>query len=278
MISTYHLIIVTGCQRSGTTLLGQMLGAHPNAFLIDEPDGLYPWFDSFIENESFSSNQFGELIERANLKYSDRKAKFDQKNGVLKNISHLVLKAPNLAYYFDQIASLKTTSTIVFPVRDVRAVASSMAKLPHIDMVANQIKWLKRNLVMAERHQNDLEKLQDPNRSQHIKRAIVWRIKTGIFNDYQIKKLKPIVFRYEDLVSTPYEYCGTICHQTNLSDSSKMLQHENFYVGIGPGSTRRSRPIDTESLASWADHLSEQEQLEILEEAQSLMTELGYEF
>ena len=36
-----RITIVTGCQRSGTTLTGQILGAHPSAFLIDETDELY---------------------------------------------------------------------------------------------------------------------------------------------------------------------------------------------------------------------------------------------
>ena len=31
------LVFIVGCQRSGTTLTGQILGAHPNAILLDEP-------------------------------------------------------------------------------------------------------------------------------------------------------------------------------------------------------------------------------------------------
>lgn len=38
------IVVIAGCQRSGTTLVGQVLGAHPKAILIDETDGLYDWF------------------------------------------------------------------------------------------------------------------------------------------------------------------------------------------------------------------------------------------
>ena len=278
MIMTYHLIIVTGCQRSGTTLLGQMLGAHPNAFLIDEPDGLYEWFDHFIENESFSDEQFRELAMRANEKHRDKKAKFSLRNGALHGISHLVLKAPNLAYYFDHIAALKTSKTIAFPVRDARAVVSSMAKLPEIDMITNQINWLSKNNVLAKQHKDDLDMLREPSCSRHVKRAVIWRIKTGIFTRYVKKGLRPVVFRYEDLVSAPDTFCQKICHQASLHYDQNMLHHENFYVGVGPGSTRRTRSIDTNSLATWANHLTPQEQLEILAETKPLMAELCYDF
>lgn len=37
-----RVVAIVGCQRSGTTLTGQIVGAHPQAFLVDEFDGLYP--------------------------------------------------------------------------------------------------------------------------------------------------------------------------------------------------------------------------------------------
>ena len=38
-------ILIVGCQRSGTTLMAQIIGAHPSAVMIDEDDGLYRWTD-----------------------------------------------------------------------------------------------------------------------------------------------------------------------------------------------------------------------------------------
>jgi hypothetical protein len=41
-------ILVVGCQRSGTTLMAQIIGAHPLAVMIDENDGLYNWTDALF--------------------------------------------------------------------------------------------------------------------------------------------------------------------------------------------------------------------------------------
>ena len=41
-------ILVIGCQRSGTTLMAQIIGAHPLAVMIDESDGLYNWIDALF--------------------------------------------------------------------------------------------------------------------------------------------------------------------------------------------------------------------------------------
>lgn len=36
-VNDLHIVVIAGSQRSGTTLVGQILGSHPNALLIDEP-------------------------------------------------------------------------------------------------------------------------------------------------------------------------------------------------------------------------------------------------
>jgi len=43
-----NAILIVGCQRSGTTLMAQILGAHPLAVMIDEDDGLYHWTDALF--------------------------------------------------------------------------------------------------------------------------------------------------------------------------------------------------------------------------------------
>ena len=38
-VTELPILIIAGCQRSGTTLTGQILGAHSKTFLVDEFDG-----------------------------------------------------------------------------------------------------------------------------------------------------------------------------------------------------------------------------------------------
>ena len=73
-----QLIVVAGCQRSGTTLTGQILGAHSQTFLIDEPDGLYDWFDSWMDNADDQDALFIETILKASKKYNDNRQFFSK--------------------------------------------------------------------------------------------------------------------------------------------------------------------------------------------------------
>ena len=93
--------------------------AHLDSFLIDEPDGLYSWFDAWIERGSVMDASHGEVIRKSAQKYTDER-RFLQNSNQLGDIN-LILKAPNLTYRFNDIASLGLSTHIIFPVRDVRS-------------------------------------------------------------------------------------------------------------------------------------------------------------
>ena len=105
------LVIVTGCQRSGTTLLGQVLGAHPNAFLIDETDKFYEWFHACARGGSEVNSLWHPMIGRARKKYNGNSEKFHNKKSgkyykFRDSVTHLVLQAPNLVYSYDIIKNI----------------------------------------------------------------------------------------------------------------------------------------------------------------------------
>ena len=121
--------MIAGCQRSGTTLTGQIIGAHPKAMLIDEPDGLYNWFKNQDQMSGESGIMFQRLVEKADKKYRPRFKRLRKKDGKLKpEIDHLVLKAPNLTYNFVKLSRLKKDVSILYPIRDPRSVVASMAR------------------------------------------------------------------------------------------------------------------------------------------------------
>ena len=64
-----RLVVVVGCQRSGTTLTGQLLGEHSGAVLLDEPDGLYPWFHAMASRRAEADALAAAVLERALTKY-----------------------------------------------------------------------------------------------------------------------------------------------------------------------------------------------------------------
>ncbi len=278
MLSQFKKITaIVGCQRSGTTLTGQIIGTHPNAMLIDEPDGLYNWFKKQGKMSGESGKMFEQLIENADKKYRPRHKRLRKRDGKLKpEIKHLVLKAPNLTYDFTKLAQLDKDVSILYPIRDPRSVVASMSKLKQINMVANQIDWISANPKVQNLVAEDFEKLNNPDLPIHIRRAIIWKIKTGLFEQFKEKGLNPFVFKYEDFIASPEQMCRKMADHLNMDYHHNFTQHDAIYWGMGPGFTERARPIDTISVRQWKNRLSPKQAREVIETTGELAAQFGY--
>lgn len=181
------LIIVVGCQRCGTTLTGQILGAHENAVLIDEFEGLYPWFHSFADKQPDAEELTSEILSKSMLKYRVPDQRFRPQNGGIElapNVDTIVLKAPNLTYSFEKIGALRCSVRIIYPVRDPRAVVSSMQRLSSINFVENQLRLMKKNPLIIAQFQDEFEILEDTRQPYWKRAAIVWKIKSGLATQF----------------------------------------------------------------------------------------------
>lgn len=249
------LVVLVGCQRSGTTLCAQVAGAHPNAFLIDENDGLYRWFHGLFTHEKSTANATTQaLLTRADKKHApgltktqvDRAGKISLKD----SITHLVLKAPNLTYHYQALQHLGLPTTIVYPVRDVYPVIQSMARLSNIPFVKNQIKLLQHYPEIQTRFCHPFKTLTDEAAAPELRRAALWYIKTALVEQYRQTTLALHAFHYEDFVKDSVSHSRSIAALAALDHHDNMLNHHRCYVGEGPGGTDRTRPIDRQSLTS----------------------------
>lgn len=274
------LIVIVGCQRSGTTLCGQILGAHPNCILLDEPDGLYPWFDKTDDGKLDEGHALKKLLNRADQKY---KPEFKRKSGsgmeaVFKpSVHHLVLKAPNLTYAAEQLANLDLPVSVIYPVRDPRAVVASMQGLDFIvEMDRRQVDWAQRFPKIAKANETLLHRMESET-EQHVRLALVWRLKTGLSDSFHTAGLNPMVVRYEDFVAEPETYRKSMLEHCGLSFQSSDLTHAEVFQGRGPGLTERGRPVDAVSLHKWKDRLSPAQASDIMHEAGSLGEKYKYQ-
>ena len=64
-------IIILGCQRSGTTLTGNVIGGHPDTFLIDENEGVYDWFNAIAKGKDGDQEVLDSIVQKAAGKYLD---------------------------------------------------------------------------------------------------------------------------------------------------------------------------------------------------------------
>lgn len=273
-IQNIKLIMIMGCQRSGTTLTGQMIGAHRQCFMIDEPDGIYRFMDQYLGSAQTDNIELSSFITASASKYLDERSKITEIDEVIPY--SIVAKVPNQTYNFEALAKLPTTPKIIYPVRDVRSVVASMLKLKKIPMIDNQLRRILNNSTVSKKFSNELQILSNNDTAIHVKAALIWKIKTSLFQYFELLGLNPLVFRYEDLATNPEKWSSKIASHCELPFDLNLLQHHELLVGVGPGNTERQRAIDVESLEKWRESLTEEQAEEVLEVGKELMWELGY--
>ena len=266
-----RVIAIVGCQRSGTTLTGQIIGALPQAFLVDEPDGLYPWFHAETRGRDEAASLGGAMIESAKAKYRSGEEGRD-----CGGVTVLVLKAPNLTYDVDQLARLPAPVSIVYPVRDPRAVVASMGRLGHIDFIGNQLRLLNDRPGMRERFAAECRLIENETQPRWIRQAAIWDVKSSMGPDYRQAGFPVTQFKYEDLVREPDRLISTILKGCHLSESDEARCSHDAYVGHGPGGTDRTRSIDAESLCNWETWLDERQQADVIPIAGASARNFGY--
>ena len=268
-----RIIAVVGCQRSGTTVTGQILGAHPSAILVDEEDGLYDWFRATAAGEP-AAKLAKAMIARAAAKYRDRSTRFDLRNEVAPHIECLVFKAPNLTYCDEELTRIGLDVSVVYLVRDPRAVAASMARLINIDFVGNQCRLIESYERVHAEYSDELEFLKDESASIWSRRGVLWRTKSGRAQRFHERGLPLFQLRYEDLVRDPGSVIRDLTAQCGLAPAE--LSPETHYVGTGPGGTDRTRKVDAQSLEGWRTELSAAAERDVMAAAGELANTFGY--
>ena len=273
-----RLVVVVGCQRSGTTLTGQLLGADSSALLIDEFDGLYPWFHAVIDDADDKGVKGARMLAQAAAKYRTEDERFCRIGGNLRLASHvkvLVLKAPNLTFDQAEIARAPLPVTIVYPVRDPRAVVASMAMLSDIDFIGNQLRLIAERPVVTARHGAEVVRLGDDRIPLWIRQTILWKMKSDQREYFDREGLYVHWFRYEDLIGGPSDVLAPVLEMCGL-DPHGASRAYCIYVGYGPGHTDRTRPVDATSIAKWREVLTPAQQADIMRAAEPLAGRIGY--
>lgn len=275
-----RVIAVVGCQRSGTTLTGQVLGALPEALLIDEFDGLYPWFHAFVSEGRDEGGLFDRVLVQAAEKYrSDdkRSCMVDDRLGLSPSVKVLVLKAPNLTFDEEKLARFPLPVTVVYPVRDPRAVVASMDRLSQIDFLGNQAKLMAERPLLVARHAAEHRRIVGGDEPAWSRRAVLWRLKSGRAPDFRRAGLPVHSLRYEDLVSRPEAVIPSLLKACGFGAWEHPTPAHEVYRGLGPGATDRTRSVDTSSMEAWRSALSPTQQADVMAAAQPLAGVLGYE-
>lgn len=269
------VVIIAGCQRSGTTLTGQIIGAHPQGFLIDESDKLYQWTDAWLSAAKNQTDLLNHCIKAAAEKYSDVRSNFS----TVADTSNLflILKAPNLSFYADQIAPLQDDISVIYPIRDVRAVVASMLSLKHSKMIENQTRYFLENKYVCDNFVDELALLTDKKTAKHIKAALIWKVKSLLFVPFQNLRLNPLLIKYEDIITQTHSATLKIAEHCQIKYEKSLNAHHQVMTGNAPGKTLRNRKIDINSLQKWENQLEANQVSDIWDVAGETMQSFNYQ-
>lgn len=270
-----RMVVVAGCQRSGTSLTGHLLGAHPAALLIDETDGIYEWADAWMSGRLAEQSALHlQCLQRAAQKYRDPAQRLGADGRPTASITHLILKAPNLSFAAARLAGLAQRPQVVFPVRDPRAVVASLQALDSVPILDNQLARIKTH-ADAESWCADFPEFGDEAAPMILRWAALWAIKSRLYREFERRELDPLVFRFEDLLSNPRAMQRRLWRYTGLP-AAAVEPLERVYAGRGVGGFEREQDIDPQRARAWRGRLAEDERRSIRRRLQPLMSQLDY--
>lgn len=252
--------IIVGSQRSGTTLIGQIIGAHSHALVIDEEDGLYNWTDALLMNRPCTANLFNSVAHNAYRKYSTSDK---TSTSHFSQASHIILKAPNLTYSWDEIAQAIPQAKIIYAYRSIFAVVASINELSSVPIVRNQINRIMNCAFCMEKFHDEIQLLKNPATSQHIKMALIALIKMSFAEKFRDAGLAVHAIQYEHLIENPENIVRCLLNRIGLRYEKRCIKFESQYQGLGPGLTDRTRSIDSKSAYAWQHKLTCDEQHDI---------------
>lgn len=272
-----RLVCILGCQRSGTTLTAQILGAHDRAVLIDEDDGLYRWLGGpgaiGLKMDRARETMIADCAARKYRAPQDRFVRVGARHAFGHSVDALILKAPNLTFNWRAFADAMEQAVFIAPIRDPRAVAASMLALKGVPMIENQVAFILKAPPQS-CAQGVHGRLADADVPAHVKAALIWRVKNELCEAADGAPA-PVRVRYEDLTDDPGSVSAMLAAAAGL-DLSGLKAHPAVMTGRAPGQTDRTRAVDQRSRQSWKERLSPVEAAEILEAAGPLALRYGY--
>ncbi len=274
-METLNPIFLVGCPRSGTTLLQQMLDAHPDIAIAPETH--------FIRNFWLKREEYGDLVADTNYQillraianipefsemeldwqtFYDAAQKLDRSYAALLNLlldqfrqrrnTEIVgEKTPNHLLYMQTLQTFFPQARFIHIVRDPRAVVNSWKTVP----------WSTGSIAGD---------------------ADVWRRYMATARQAPPDNGAIFTLHYEQLISTSEACLKKLCRFLDLSFDASMLDyytHQSKRVNVNrePWKGNAVKPVNNKSLSRWQTELSTTEIATIEAVAGSEMCQLGYE-
>jgi len=266
-----HAIFIIGCDRSGTTFLGSLIGTHSKCIVTPESQFKADCYSdkektSFDPEKSFKEIQNTRRFKNWDTDISFTKSEFDQVENYSELLLYIVKKynikksykktariwvdhTPQNTEDLDLLKSLYPNAKFIHIVRDGRAVAAS-----------------HQNLTWGPKGMKNM--------------AIYWLKKLALGFAYEVKYPKDVLsIRYEDLLNDTETTVKQITDFVDIKYEKNMLEANGLIV---PEYTKHQHGLvgkkaNKERINAWEKTLSKRE-IELFEhETKNMLDLLGYD-
>jgi hypothetical protein len=237
-------IVITGCQRSGTTLLNLVLDSHPDITGIDEMD-----YYNFPLKEYLEHPRFHPCVS---------------------------FKLPQSTYEAAIIKSAMPGVKVLWCIRDPRDVVLSMMRLMLKSGDEAPLPWLSHPVGAKNDIENGVRVLQKAMGGElggHYAAyrgiaakppvqwsqedlvfvgALCWRLKQELLAEFDTAGIPYLILRFESLVRDPERTIRDALTFIGLPWHGDVLRHHQLHTGESVGGTINSRPIDGANTGKWA--------------------------
>lgn len=286
--------IITGCQRSGTTVLKLLLDAHSEITVYDEDEvGFHgEKVNSFSEKASTAvcgfklpmiSNELN-VINSLNpdlIVFLVRNPldviKSMKELPISYSYGHPSLSWPKIVRQTEKGFNLQFVKE-VFQLNLLRDKSFSLPWYYHPECIDAELK----NSLSTETLKAEAESfLQDHPLLRKRKEALkwcsyIWKCKNDVIEEYTELGVNFVVIKYEDLLSDPRESLQKICSGLNIPFETMMLEYHKKGKGVSIGNTRNDQPLMKNNNNKWLNAFEKKEIDFITEICRSTAERFGY--
>ena len=249
--------LIVGSQRTGTTLMRLVLESHTRVSCLDEDDSYLALADK-ADRLPVGKTLVGYKIPRWTEQLADSH---------LSDFGHEI-----------EADHFYAGEAILFMLRDVRDTVASMLRL-QTGEGSWLVKWgipilrdkIGRSDSFRTRFAREIELLAGTTGRQHVWGALYWKYKTMAYFDYLDSGLRVHGVRYEELVTSPEPHLKTVLGYLGLQWEEGVLDHPSHWhtaldpAGFAAGGTDPRKPIHGQSVSTWDQHLTHEDECDVMQ-------------
>jgi hypothetical protein len=228
-------VFVVGCGRSGTTILGETLGAHREVAYLNEPRDIWRYDRRTDIWSRRAERRGGRLCLRAadvDPAIASKIARTFATELHLRGARRLVEKLPINAFRIAYLSTMFPDALFVHVIRNGQDVARSIGQL------AERGQWFGRDgykwrLLAQHAEANGLGPLAGLCASVDLRGLLEWRLSVRAARE-ELAKLPEerwLEIRYEDFVHRPAAACERLARFAGLPPDPNLLAFANAKVG-----------------------------------------------